>query len=77
MYLYYTIIMPAFVASGILKLYQSELMQFYALEDAGQFLGKLPTTISSDALFSCIDAIHLTPKRFDQVVQSTMTSPAR
>ena len=52
-------------------------MQFYALEDAGQFLGKLPTTISSDALFSCIDASHLTLKRLDLVIQSIITSPAR
>ena len=66
-----------YIFPGILRLYQSELMQFYALEDAGQFLGKLPTTISSDALFSCIDAIHLTPKRFNQVVQSTMNAPGR
>ena len=62
---------------GILRLYQSQLLQFCAIEDAGQFLGKLPADISSEALFGCIEATHLTPKRFDQVVQSIMNGPSR
>ncbi len=55
--------------SGILRLYQSELLQLSTIEDVGGFLGKLPSSLDSDTLFSQIESIQLTSKKFQQVLQ--------
>lgn len=59
--------------AGILKLYQSSLLERRSIEDMGQFLGHLPSTMDSDTLFSQIDSIHFTPKRFKQILQEQTT----
>jgi len=64
-------------ALGILHLYQSNLLELHALEDMGQFLGKLPESLDSETLFSHISSISLTSKRFTQTLQQQQQLPQR
>ena len=55
--------------SGILHLYQFKLLEFHSIEEVGQFLGTLPSSLDSETLFSHISSINLTSKHFSQVLQ--------
>lgn len=59
---------------GILKLFQWSLLEFRSIEDMGQFLGKLPSTMDSDALFVQIDSIHSSLKKFKQILVQEQVS---
>ena len=50
-------------------MYQSILMEFQAIEDVGQFLGKLPLDMHSETLFQHIAASNLSSKKFSQILQ--------
>ena len=58
-----------FLLSGILKLHQSDLLELNTIEDVGGFLGKLPPSLDSEVLFGQIDSIHVTSKKFQQILQ--------
>lgn len=65
-------------ALGILRMYQSTIMEYQAIEDVGQFLGKLPPDIHSEALFQHIAASNLSSKKFSQILQQQQQqSPSR
>ncbi len=53
---------------GILKMFQLSLLDLRSIEELGQFLGKLPSTIESESLFAHIESIHFTTKRFTQIL---------
>ena len=54
---------------GILKQFQSRLLDYRSIEDLGSFLGNLPAaSMNSDTLFTHIDSIHFTTKRFKQIL---------
>ena len=55
--------------AGILHLYQFKLLEFHSIEEVGQFLGTLPSSLDSGTLFSHISSINLTSKHFSQVLQ--------
>ena len=59
-------------------MYQSTIMEYQAIEDVGQFLGKLPPDIHSEALFQHIAASNLSSKKFSQILQQQQQqSPSR
>ncbi len=65
------------IYAGILRLFQSSLLEFVAIEDMGQFLGNLPSTMDSDLLFMHIDSVHFNEKRFWQILAQEQQRPNR
>lgn len=55
-------------ALGILRLYQSKLLELATIEDAGSFLGRLPSDIHAETLFHSIAAISLSSRHFAETV---------
>ena len=53
--------------AGILKMFQTELLECRSLEELGQYLGKLPP-MDSDLFFPQIESIHFTAKRFKLIL---------
>lgn len=53
---------------GIIRMYQNEVLLLNSIEEVGQFLGHLPTNLSSDQLFAHISATHLSDKKFQQTL---------
>ena len=49
-------------------MYQNEVLVLHSIEEVGQFLGHLPTDLSSDQLFAHISTIHLSEKKFHQTL---------
>lgn len=49
-------------------MHQNEILKFHSIEEVGQYLGHLPTNLSSDQLFAHIAAIHLSDKKFQQTL---------
>ena len=63
------------LCAGILKLFQSDLLECRSLEDLGQFLGKLPT-VDSDIFFPQIESVHFTAKKFKHILLQGQRKPA-
>ncbi len=57
------------IAPGILRMFQLRLLECQTIEEVGQFLGKLPPDMDSNALFQNISAINLTSKKFTHILQ--------
>jgi len=49
-------------------MHQAELMLLHSIEEIGQFLGHLPSDLSSDQLFAHITSIHLSDKNFNHTL---------
>ena len=56
-------------------MYQSDLIELTSIEEVGQFLGRLPPNVDSDALFHHISAISLSNKKFSQVLVQYKWNP--
>ena len=57
-----------FFSIGIIKMYRNEILVLHSIEEVGQFLGHLPTDLSSDQLFAHILTVHLSEKKFHQTL---------
>lgn len=62
------------LSSGVLRLFQTSILERHTIEEVGQFLGRLPETIDSSVLFKHIEAVNLTPKKFMQCLQQHISS---
>jgi len=49
-------------------MHQTELLLLHSIEEIGQYLGHLPTDLSSDQLFAHITSVHLSEKKFNQAL---------
>jgi len=49
-------------------MHQAELTLLHSIEEIGQFLGHLPSDLSSDQLFAHIASIHLSDKKFNHAL---------
>ena len=61
-------------STGVLRLFQNEVMERHTIEEVGQFLGHLPDSVDGDTLFQHISTINLTAKRFSQCLQQHSSS---
>ena len=55
-------------------MYQNEMLMLHSIEEVGQFLGHLPTNLSSDQLFAHISSTHLSDKKFHQTLSQFNSS---
>ena len=55
-------------------MYQNEVLVLHSIEEVGQFLGHLPTDLSSDQLFAYISTIHLSERKFNQTLAQFSSS---
>lgn len=60
--------------SGVLRMFQTHIMERHTIEEVGQFLGHLPEDIDCDLLFQHIAAVNLTAKKFSQCLQQHSSS---
>ena len=63
-----------YTSTGVLRLFQNEVMDRHTIEEVGQFLGHLPDFVDGDTLFQNISTINLTAKRFSQCLQQHSSS---
>ena len=63
-----------YTSTGVLRLFQNEVMERHTIEEVGQFLGHLPDFVDGDTLFQNISTINLTAKRFSQCLQQHSSS---